>query len=285
MPLATSLANIYFTLAGFYSAIFVFSFVQLIRSQLKNRHLSRRKIFHILICFNSVLRTIDFAFMTPFSNEQQIPTIIREIFRTMPGVLFFSIYMLLIFLWAEVYHSAYQEENFEASLVRKRITGLYVFFTLIIYCCQIIIYSFTLLHWSYDLIVEINGIFFAFCSIACAIAFTTYGTKLYHRYSHLKNESREKRAKMRQIGFVTIICTTCFLIRAIEVILGTMPETLGIIQSQLEYWEFVVFTYYFMAELIPIMVVLFIFRRTSSTGRHYTKIPSSDEVDSWKTKT
>jgi len=67
-------------------------------------------------------------------------------------------------------------------------------------------------------------------------------------------ESRGRQSKLSEVGWVTVICATCFIARSILLMFSTYNQ--GIVVES--YWLAV---YYGSVEGIPCMLVLFILRK------------------------
>ncbi|KAJ0514052.1 hypothetical protein HanHA300_Chr10g0365001 [Helianthus annuus] len=57
----------------------------------------------------------------------------------------------------------------------------------------------------------------AVISLAAAVGFMVYGGRLFVMLRRFPIESRGRQKKLHEVGFVTGICCTCFLIRCVMV--------------------------------------------------------------------
>ena len=92
-------------------------------------------------------------------------------------------------------------------------------------------------------------------------------------------ESRGKRSKLKEVGWVTLICTTCFITRAGLLIFSTVDVAIDVN-------EFFIGGYYLVVEILPSALVLFILRKIPPRKDHskgpnmhsYSKL-SSNQYD------
>ncbi|XP_076902019.1 tobamovirus multiplication protein 1-like isoform X3 [Bidens hawaiensis] len=127
----------------------------------------------------------------------------------LPGLLFFSTYTLLVLFWAEIYHQA-------RSLPADRLRPAYFIVNGAVYFIQMCI-------WVYMKFsdgpfgIKIAEIFFSVISLCAAIGFVEYGGSLFVMLRRFPIESIGRQKKLHEVGFVTGICCTCFLIRCVMV--------------------------------------------------------------------
>lgn len=60
---------------------------------------------------------------------------------------------------------------------------------------------------------QVTGCFLAVVSAGAAAGFVLYGGRLFLMLRRFPIESRGRRKKLREVGLVTTICATCFLLR------------------------------------------------------------------------
>ncbi|KAH7307393.1 hypothetical protein KP509_22G056900 [Ceratopteris richardii] len=188
------------------------------------------------------------------------PKIFRVVFLDLPALLFFSTYTLLVLFWAEIYHQA---KNLPTDGLRQR------FLTLngIIYFVQLCIW---LAEW-----ITMNGasgitaeLFIAVIALGAALSFLIYGGRLFLELRRFPIESKGRQRKLREVGFVTAICFTCFLIRAIVAAWAAFDDTADV---DVSYHPMLNLFYYTIVEILPSLLVHFILRKLPPkrlTGRH-----------------
>ncbi|KAF6148729.1 hypothetical protein GIB67_019337 [Kingdonia uniflora] len=168
----------------------------------------------------------------------------------LPGLLFFSTYTLLVLFWAEIYHQA-------RSLPISKLRPAYIIINVLVYVIQVGI-------WIYagagrtSVALEVAKIFFSVISFIAAVGFVIYGGKLFYMLRRFPIESKGRRNKLNEVGFVTGICCTCFLIRCFVVALSAFDK-----DADLDVLDHPVlnFIYYMVVEIVPSALVLFILRK------------------------
>jgi len=93
--------------------------------------------------------------------------------------------------------------------------------------------------------------------VVAAIGFVVYGGRLYMMLKHFPIESRGRSNKLKEVGWVSGICTSCFLLRVGLLIFSTMTS---LEDSQ----DWFVGCYYGLVEVVPSLLVLFILRKLPS---------------------
>lgn len=135
------------------------------------------------------------------------------------------------------------------------------------------------------LAVKLSASFIATVNLLAAAGFLVYGGRLFIMLRRFPIESKGRRKKLREVGFVTAICATCFTLRAVLVATAAISRRFG---SELDVVDrpLINAAYYCGVEIIPSALVLFILRklppkRTNSyqampAGDGYQAIPTGD---------
>ncbi|KAK8562746.1 hypothetical protein V6N12_010816 [Hibiscus sabdariffa] len=168
----------------------------------------------------------------------------------LPGLLFFSAYTLLILFWAEIYHQA-------RSLPVNKLRPAYYSINGLVYFAQACLWISVLLRESH-LTVEISKLFVSVISFFTALGFMIYGGRLFFMLRRFPIDSRGRQKKLFEVGFVTVICCTCFLIRCIVVTLSAFDT-----KADLDVLDHPILNliYYMLVEILPSALVLFILRK------------------------
>ncbi|XP_028094008.1 tobamovirus multiplication protein 1-like isoform X3 [Camellia sinensis] len=231
---------------------------------------------------NTKVRAILFGlYKTVFSLKSQA---LEMMLLDLPGLLFFSTYTLLILFWAEIYHQA-------RSLPINKLRPAYFILNGAIYFTQVCIWIYIRLGQS-RAAVEFSKIFFSVICFCTALGFLTYGgrysqdhpkqkknsiiiwcyedvfifcatlnsvsCRLFFMLRRFPIESTGRRKKLHEVGFVTGICCTCFLIRCFVVALSAFDEDADVDVLNHPILNFV---YYMTVEIFPSALVLFILRK------------------------
>ncbi|WZY94528.1 hypothetical protein YC2023_066857 [Brassica napus] len=102
------------------------------------------------------------------------------------------------------------------SLPTDKLRITYISVNVAVYLAQVVIWVFI---WVNDnSTVELVGkIFMSVVSFIAALGFLLYGGRLFIMIRRFPIESKGRRKKLHEVGSVTAICFTCFLIRCIVV--------------------------------------------------------------------
>uniref|UniRef100_A0A6N2N824 THH1/TOM1/TOM3 domain-containing protein n=1 Tax=Salix viminalis TaxID=40686 RepID=A0A6N2N824_SALVM len=143
------------------------------------------------------------------------------------------------------------------SLPSDKLRVFYISVNAAMYFIQVCIWVYL---WIDDnSVVELIGkIFIAVVSILAALSFLAYGGRLFFMLRRFPIESKGRRKKLHEVGSVTSICFTCFLIRCVVVLLSAFDA-----DASLDVLDHPVlnFIYYMLVEILPSALVLFILRK------------------------
>ncbi|KAK1296699.1 hypothetical protein QJS10_CPB15g00112 [Acorus calamus] len=242
--------RIFHILAGLTGAVAAVALIQLIRIECRVPEYgwTTQKVFHFLNFVVNAVRSLVFVFRR---GVQQIrPEILQHVLLDMPALLFFTTYALLVLFWAEIY---YQARAVSSDGLRP------TFYTInaVVYAIQIALWL--VLWWKpIRVVLILSKIFFAGVSLFAALGFLLYGGRLFLMLHHFPVESKGRRKKLQEVGYITTICFTCFLIRCIMMCLNAFDKAadLDVLNHPI-----LNFLYYLLVEIIPCTLVLFILRK------------------------
>ncbi|KAF5936945.1 hypothetical protein HYC85_024451 [Camellia sinensis] len=252
--------GIFYTLCASYALVSLIALVQFVRIQLRVPEYgwTTQKVFHLMNFVVNGLRAILFGlYKTVFSLKSQFCYLkismlqaLEMMLLDLPGLLFFSTYTLLILFWAEIYHQA-------RSLPINKLRPAYFILNGAIYFTQVCIWIYIRLGQS-RAAVEFSKIFFSVICFCTALGFLIYGGRLFFMLRRFPIESTGRRKKLHEVGFVTGICCTCFLIRCFVLALSAFDEDADVDVLNHPILNFV---YYMTVEIFPSALVLFILRK------------------------
>ncbi|KAJ9689783.1 hypothetical protein PVL29_012455 [Vitis rotundifolia] len=247
---ATWQDGIFYTLCGAYALVSSVALIQLIRIELRVPEYgwTTQKVFHLMNFIVNGVRAVVFGF------HKQVfvlhPKVLILVLLDLPGLLFFSTYTLLVLFWAEIYHQA-------RSLPTDKLRIFYISINAAIYFIQVCIWIYL---WIDDnSVVEfIGSIFMAVISFIAALGFLLYGGRLFFMLRRFPIESKGRRKKLHEVGSVTAICFTCFLIRCFVVVLSAFDS-----DASLDVLDHPILNliYYTLVEILPSALVLYILRK------------------------
>ncbi|KAJ6925535.1 tobamovirus multiplication protein 1 [Populus alba x Populus x berolinensis] len=222
--------GIFYALCGAYALVSAVALIQLIRIELRVPEYgwTTQKVFHLMNFIVNGVRAIVFGFHKQVftMNPQALVLVLLDL----PGLLFFSTYTLLA-----------------RSLPTDKLRVVYISVNVAMYFVQVCIWVYL---WVDDnSIVELIGkIFIAVVSILAALGFLV----------RFPIESKGRRKKLHEVGSVTAICFTCFLIRCFVIFLSAFDA-----DASLDVLDHPVLNliYYMLVEILPSALVLFILRK------------------------
>ncbi|KAG8382618.1 hypothetical protein BUALT_Bualt05G0096200 [Buddleja alternifolia] len=215
--------RIFHVLAVLYGIVAVVALVQLVRIQLRVPEYgwTTQKVFHFLNFLVNGVRCVVFTFRRDVQKLN--PEIVQHILLDMPSLAFFTTYALLVLFWAEIY---YQARAVSTDGLRPS------FYTIngVVYAIQITLWL--ILWWKpIRVLMILSKMFFAGVSLFAALGFLLYGGsffeiqvipdfmsssyRLFLMLQRFPVESKGRRKKLQEVGYVTTICFSCFLVRCI----------------------------------------------------------------------
>ncbi|XP_019073151.2 tobamovirus multiplication protein 1 [Vitis vinifera] len=208
--------GIFYTLCASYALVSMIALVQLFRIQFRVPEYgwTTQKVFHLMNFIVNGLRAILFGFYrSVFLIKSKA---LEMVLLDLPGLLFFSTYTLLVLFWAEIYHQA-------RSLPIDKLRPAYYIINGLVYFTQISIWISIRLSQS-PIAIEVAKLFFSVVSFFAALGFLIYGGRLFFLLRRFPIESRGRQKKLNEVGFVTGVCCTCFLIRCLVVALSALDK-------------------------------------------------------------
>lgn len=241
---------IFFTLCAAYALVSLIALIQLIRIDLRVPEYgwTTQKVFHFMNFIVNGVRAIVFGFhMFVFDLK---PKVLTSVLLDLPGLLFFTTYTLLVLFWAEIYYQA-------RSLSTEKLRAVYIAVNCVIYIIQVCIWIYMWLDDS-SVLQAIGQVFIAVVSFVAALGFLVYGGRLFSMLRRFPIESKGRRKKLREVGFVTAICFTCFLVRCFMVILSAFDSDASLDVLDHPVLDLI---YYMLVEILPSALVLYILRK------------------------
>ncbi|KAM0960986.1 hypothetical protein ACFX13_020739 [Malus domestica] len=242
--------RIFHALAILYGLVAVVALVQLIRIQLRVPEYgwTTQKVFHFLNFVVNGVRSAVFVFRRQVQKLH--PEIVKHILLDMPSLAFFTTYALLVLFWAEIY---YQARTVSTDGLRPSFLTV----NAVVYVIQIAMWL--ILWWKpIPVLLTLSKMFFAGVSLFAALGFLLYGGRLFLMLQRFPVESKGRRKKLQEVGYVTTICFTCFLVRCIMMCFNAFDEAADLDVLNHPVLNFI---YYLLVEILPSSLVLFILRK------------------------
>ncbi|KAH6795926.1 hypothetical protein C2S51_036912 [Perilla frutescens var. frutescens] len=242
--------GIFFALCAVYALVSSVALIQLIRIEVRVPEYgwTTQKVFHLMNFIVNGVRAVVFGFHKQvfFLHLKALTSVLLDL----PDLLFFSTYALLVLFWAEIYHQA-------KSLPTDKLRIFYISINGVIYFIQFCIWVY--LGFDENNIVQFIGkIFIAVVSFLAALGFLVYGGRLFFMLRRFPIESKGRRKKLHEVGSVTAICFTCFLIRCFVEVLSAIDSDASL---DVMYHPVLNLIYYMVVEILPSALVLFILRK------------------------
>ncbi|XP_061376325.1 tobamovirus multiplication protein 3-like [Gastrolobium bilobum] len=242
--------RIFIALAVLYGIVAAVALVQLIRIQLRVPEYgwTTQKVFHFLNFLVNGVRCFVFIF---HRNVQRLqPEIVQHILLDLPSLAFFTTYALLVLFWAEIYYQA-------RAVSTDGLKPSFYTINVVVYAVQITLWL--ILWWKpVSVLVILSKMFFAGVSLFAALGFLLYGGRLFLMLQRFPVESKGRRKKLQEVGYVTTICFLCFLVRSIMMCFNAFDKNANL--DVLDH-PILNFIYYLLVEILPSSLVLFILRK------------------------
>ncbi|XP_062189951.1 tobamovirus multiplication protein 1-like [Phragmites australis] len=240
----------FFSLAAAYALVSAVALIQLIRIQRRVPEFgwTTQKVFHLMNFLVNGVRALVFGFhVHVFLLRTRVYKLVLLDF---PGLLFFSTYTLLVLFWAEIYHQA-------RNLPTDKLRPAYIAVNSIVYVVQVCIWIYLGINDNATVELE-SKLFIVAVSFVALLGFSVYGGRLFSLLRRFPIESKGRQKKLYEVGTVTAICVTCFLIRCAVVALSAFEPDVSL--EVLDH-PILDFFYYMLTEILPSALVLFILRK------------------------
>lgn len=242
--------GIFFTLCAFYALVSAIALIQLIRIEVRVPEYgwTTQKVFHLMNFIVNGVRAIVFGFhMQVFNLALKVWIwVLLEV----PGLLFFSTYTLLVLFWAEIYHQA-------RSLPTDKLRITYVCVNVGVYVIQGCIWIYLWIDDS-STVQLVGKLFMAVVSFMAALGFLLYGGRLFFMLRRFPIESKGRRKKLHEVGSVTAICFTCFVVRCFVDVASAFDSEVSLDVLDHPVLNLI---FYMVVEILPSALVLYILRK------------------------
>ncbi|KAL8254333.1 hypothetical protein R6Q59_032554 [Mikania micrantha] len=242
--------RIFHGLAVLYGLVAIVAMMQLARIQQRVPEYgwTTQKVFHFLNFVVNAVRCLIFVFRRDIQHLKE--EILQHVLLDVPSLAFFTTYALLVLFWAEIY---YQARGVSTDCLRPT----FYMVNGVIYAIQIALWL--VIWWKpVRVMVIFSKLFFAGVCLFAALGFLLYGGRLFLMLQRFPVESKGRRKKLQEVGYVTSICFVCFLIRSVMMCFNAFQSV-----ANLDLLEHPVlnFIYYLLVEILPSGLVLFILKK------------------------
>ncbi|KAL9241688.1 hypothetical protein vseg_015768 [Gypsophila vaccaria] len=242
--------RIFHVLAVLFGFVSLVALVQLVRIQCRvpDYGWTTQKVFHFLNFVVNGVRCVVFAFRRDVQHLH--PEIVQHVLLDVPSLAFFTTYALLVLFWAEIYYQA-------RAVSTDGLRPSFYMINAVVYLIQIVLWL--ILWWKpIRVLLVLSKMFFAGVSLFAALGFLLYGGRLFLMLQRFPVESKGRRKKLQEVGYVTSICFTCFLLRCVMMCFNAFDKA-----ADLDVLDHPIlnFAYYLLVEILPSSLVLFILRK------------------------
>eukprot|EP01113_Clastostelium_recurvatum_P002502 TRINITY_DN11049_c0_g1_i1.p1 TRINITY_DN11049_c0_g1~~TRINITY_DN11049_c0_g1_i1.p1 ORF type:complete len:313 (+),score=52.37 TRINITY_DN11049_c0_g1_i1:135-1073(+) len=260
----TSLQILY----GILAAIAVLQFLRLLYYTSRNhvKHpLSMRIIIQVFLIASTTCRLC--LMLIPYSvykYDIRPHVALQVILDLIPESLFWSTYLVLILLWANMYHYARSGKNEQVERRLKWFLGgvlgvLSVCIVILAVACQVLN--------DYNLVAE--AVFLVCLSLFIIIGFIIYGYLLHRRLSLVAVSAHRKHKMLRRIKIIVIVIIICNTVHSVHLLITNLnvqykPTAL--------YAPWVWLSYFVWTEAVPALIIMILFRKvpTGHSGQGNT---------------
>jgi len=246
---------VHYLLAGLYIFLVFLCLAVVVRLIIQNRwNLRWQKLFHPLLMIGCLVRASFFA-LQPFIMEDDLrmDNKLNMILNTFPSFIFFSNYLIILFLWAEIYHYAHEDSHVGIEKLQPIFIGM----TTTIYGVIFLLYALDYLlfspqymnvSWNSNPVEDAILVFGVVIYAITSIGFVLYGLRIYFKFSSVPVYTSTRKQVLRKIQVISMLVSLCFITRCVLILLG-------IFTNLSQYWFFDGL-YYFLLELVPLFLML-----------------------------
>lgn len=257
----------HFVLAGLYFALTLVTLGLVVVKALRGSLRELWKVFFFLfVIFAAVLRGL-WALFDPLMLMKTVQISNRtDLFLDLfPSILFFACYLILLFLWVELYHYPAR------AGLRIHSLRFHLFFVLglmfcifgVLFVVDLVVFdsSWVSIAGPANIVERILILYIATLYLVTCVAFTVYGLLVLVPLWRSPTGSSAKRRDMllRLLG-LTMLIMVIFLVRAAFVFIGFFSN-----------WSFVAYfdlLYYVTCEVLPIVTMFFILLYRGTSASH-----------------
>ena len=189
-----------------------------------------QRVLFVMALLGSVGRIAYFALAIPIRESKlRLPSHVLFLVNSMPAFLFFVCFLIVLFVWAELYHTAkakpgdLRDPSFRIRSLRP--VFLTIIFLIYVAIAVLYILDFTLFESQSQTVSVTNNLaemsivaFDALLYFASAMGFFIYGTvfmaELRKTGAKMFSVQSRRQRIVLEVQIITIVMTLCFLVRA-----------------------------------------------------------------------
>ncbi|EFA86689.1 hypothetical protein PPL_00491 [Heterostelium album PN500] len=229
-----------------------------------------QKLFYPILLLGVLVRAV-FMLMQPWIRESdlQIPNQANIVMNTLPSFLFFSNYLIVLFIWTEMYLIF----NGGSMILVHRLPVIFNLIATLMYVTIIVLYAldFALYPLQYRTVSQFSetveyiiGYYDGICFIVLALAFAGLGLCLVIKFRRPHQNFTEDKRKiiLKRVSLVSLLVVVCFIIRAFITLFAV--NRFNLISGN---WWWFDGIYFFGFEVVPIAIMLYLLRMNNSNSQ------------------
>ncbi|KVH96906.1 hypothetical protein Ccrd_001002 [Cynara cardunculus var. scolymus] len=247
--------GIFFTLCAFYALVSAIALIQLIRIEVRVPEYgwTTQKVFHLMNFIVNGVRAIVFGFHMQVFN---LPLKVSMLFGSGCYWKFRDYFSFQLILSLSYFGRRYITRQ-ARSLPTDKLRITYVCVNVGVYVVQGCIWIYL---WVDDssTVQFVGKIFIAVVSFMAALGFLLYGGRLFFMLRRFPIESKGRRKKLHEVGSVTAICFTCFVVRCFVDVVSAFDSEVSLDVLDHPVLNLI---FYMVVEILPSALVLYILRK------------------------
>jgi len=260
-------------LSALYAVLFILCVGIVIKNiRQKQMYLTWQKFFHPMLLAGTAVRALFFCLQSfIYNDDMTIDNRLNVLLNSLPSFFFFSNYLIILFLWAEIYHNAHDSQHVGIEKLRP----LFLTITIVMYACAGVLYMLDFILYprkTLDVPQATNPVesavflFTLFLYLGTSLGFLFYGGRIYFKFSSVPIYTRTRKKVLRKIQTITFLVVLCFIVRLIIIGINVVffPDLSG-------NWWFDI-AYFGCLEFVPLTLMLIILHADSQRRTTYAEV-------------
>lgn len=253
-----------------YGSFSILALVQCIRVVLVKRTMNNRMMLQCLLFIAPLVRFI-LLVIPPDVFEQNIfpHEWLQVCLDLLPEILFWQTYVVLVLIWAELYHFA---RNMKDNTIERALHMVFIVVSALTYVFAICFAVWMNFKEKYS--EKPESIFLAFLQCAALFCFAVYGFLLYKRMERVPFFPVNRKYKMlRKVKLIVIAVMLCSVIHVVYLFLVDDVFSFSNLPADVYIWMWG--AYLTLTEFAPAFTIFVLFRKLPKKKLQYTEIKSS----------
>lgn len=244
--------------------VFLYGLLRLLASRWRSRlRFILNIMFYGLVIVGAITRIAYFALIVAVREDWvDVDHVLLYALIDVPTLFFLTSYSIILFYWAELYHSKRKSKVFTEErllIICLLVNALAYMIVATLLWIDLFIYSDDAedenssidgaepLNWAE---ININAIITAFY-VTFSIAYLVYGWKAVSLFKQVPAVTPERRAVLRRLTVMVVVVPICFILRAPVAVIGSFWSFSG-------HWDWFDLPYYSLLEIVPLLVMMYV---------------------------